>query len=530
MKKHYTALLTLVLTIISFGAFSQATRIVQVDGWDPTSGENPTQYENMLYYTIMADSVERKTNPNVIFELQRNHIYFLGKQIENYDFKLHIRGAEGEGLLPEIQASAKADGTFGLDYIRSYYDMTLENVAINGYLPDGGNQHWVIELRGIGSKYEFINCTFDGDRAAAICARADSLNIQIRDCSAGNMGYRKAFGGNGRFIDLRPEAQFLDTLIIENSTTYNLTDRILRNMNTHVNYLYIDGLTAVNVVGRHGGIQLGDAKNVTVKNSIFANVIMLGHTDAHTSEQTQPENPPKFSVITLDTIYEEGSYVIANNNIYWDDTVKNLWAQLDSVSQPDFVNPLLVQAVGAENADNMYFTEPLSFEAMCGPQISYIALYYADPNAGTYPDSWCVGGDGGFFPDQIDLSYATSSQSYTAGEGGLPIGNLNYFPDVQTNTEQVVLPQILINAYPNPFKQDVNINYQVKEKGLVTITIFDVSGRKLKELVNMEQSAGEYTIAWDITNDNGAKIKDRILIYRIETSSYSKSGKLLSVH
>jgi hypothetical protein len=530
MKNHYASLLALLLITISFGVFSQETRIVQVDGWDPASGTNPAEYENTLYFTIMADSVERATNPNVIFELQRNHIYFLGKQIENYDFKLHIRGAEGEGLLPEIQASAKADGTFGLDYIRSYYDMTLENVAINGYLPDGGNQHWVIELRGTGSKYEFKNCTFDGDRAAAICARADSLNIQIRNCSAGNMGYRTAFGGNGRFIDLRPEAMYLDTLIIENSTTYNLSDRIIRNMNTHVNYLYIDHLTAANVLGRHGGIQLGDAKNATVKNSVFANVIMLGHTDAHTSEQTQPENPPKFSVITLDTIYDDGNYVIENNNIYWDETVLSLWDQIDTVSQPDFVNALLIEAVGAENADNMYFSEPLSFEEMCGPQISYVALYYADPNAGTYPDSWCVGGDGGLFPDQIDLSYATSSQSYTAGEGGVPVGNLNYFPGVQTNADQLVLPDVSVNAYPNPFTQKVNINYHVQEKGLVNITIYDVSGRMLKELINTDQPAGDYNITWNGTNDNGVKINDRVLIYRIETPSYTNSGKLLRVH
>jgi hypothetical protein len=301
-------------------------------------------------------------------------------------------------------------------------------------------------------------------------------------------------------------------------------------MNTHINYLYIDHLTALNTVGRHGGIQLGDAKNATVKNSVFGNVVMIGHTDALTSEQTQPENPPRFSVITLDTIYEDGNYVIKNNNIYWDESVHNLWDQIDSVSQPDFVNPLLVEAVGAENEDNMYFTEPLSFETMCDPQISYIALYYADPNAGTYPDSWCVGGEGGFFPDQIDLSYSTTSQSYTAAEGGLPVGNLNYFPDLETSTDPLVLSESSVTTYPNPFTNQVNITYQVREKGPVSITIFDVSGRKIKELINAEQSAGEYDITWNVTDDRGAKINDLVLIYRIETSSYVKSGKLLRVH
>nr|MDA3928677.1 hypothetical protein [Prolixibacteraceae bacterium] len=295
MKQIYLIIATVLLLVISLSGLAQETRIVKVDGWDPSVGDDPVLYENLLYYAIVQDSTERKTNPNVIFELKRNQIYFLGKQIENYDFHLHIRGEEGEGLLPEIQGSVKSDGTYGLDYIRSYNDLTLENLAVNGYLPDGSYQHWVIECRGNGSTIRYKNCTWDGDRAAAVCARADSLKIYISDCTVGNIGYRTAFGGNGRFIDLRPEALYLDTLVIENSTVYNTTDRIMRNMNTHINYLYFDHITAVNTVGRHGGVQLGDCKNATIKNSVFANVIMIGHCPSLTSEQTQPENPPHFS-------------------------------------------------------------------------------------------------------------------------------------------------------------------------------------------------------------------------------------------
>jgi hypothetical protein len=300
-------------------------------------------------------------------------------------------------------------------------------------------------------------------------------------------------------------------------------------MNTKVNYLYINHLTAVNTVGRHGGIQLGNCINATVKNSVFANVVMIGHTDALTSEQTQPEEPPTFSVITLDTIYENGNYEIRNNNIYWDESVYNLWDQIDSVSQPDFVNPLLIEAVGEGNADNMYFTEPLEFTTMCDPQISYIALYYADPGAGTYPDSWCVGGDGGYFSDQIDLSYDTNSQSYTAADGGLPVGNLNYFPGIETGTEQLVIHEPAVNAFPNPFNHNVNISYEVMKKGMVTVTIYDVSGRQINQLIHAEQPIGEYNITWDATNTSGAKVSDRVLFYQIETASYTKSGKLLRV-
>lgn len=530
MKNIYVFLITFFLVGIAIGGWSQNTRIVKVDGWDPAKGDDPVLYENLLYDAIMQDSTERKTNPDVVFELKRNQIYFLGKQINNYDFHLQIKGEDGDGLLPEIQGSGKADGTFGLDYIVAYDDMTLENLAINGYLPDGSYQHWVIECRGNGSTIRYKNCTWAGDRAAAVCARADSLKIFISDCTVGNIGYRTAFGGNGRFIDLRPEALYLDTLVIENSTTYNLSDRIIRNMNTHINYLYIDHLTASNTVGRHGGIQLGDCKNATIKNSVFANVIMIGDCTSLTSEQTQPENPPHFAVITLDTIYADGSYVIENNNIFWDEAIRGIWDQLDSVSMPEFVNPLIKTAVDVNKVDQIYFSEELQFETMCGPRISYIALYYADPNAGTYPDSWCVGGDGGFFPDELNCAYSTSSKSYTAAEGGLPVGNLNYFSDIETGVSQTNISRTKTSkAYPNPFIDQVAISYSLAEKSEVQLSIFDLQGRQLKILLNQKQEAGNHSIYWDGKDKTGSKVVEGVYVYRIQTATKVESGNLFLI-
>ncbi len=528
MKKHYSFAFILILLLLPLAMKGQETRIVKVDGWDPSSSDDPTLYENLLYYAIMNDSTERKTNPNVIFELKRDRIYFLGKQIENYDFHLHIRGEEGDGLVPEIQASVKSDGTYGLDYIHAFNDLTLENLAINGYLPDGGNQHWVIECRGNGSTIRYDNVSFDGDRAAAVCARADSLKIYITNCTMGNIGYRTAFGGNGRMIDLRPELLYLDTLVIKNSTCYNLSDRIVRNMNTHINYCYIDHLTAVNTLGRHGGIQLGDCANATIKNSLFANVIMLGHTDVHCDEQTQPEDPPHISVITLDSIYEGGTYVFENNNMFWDDAVTGVWDQIDTVSQPDFVNPLIEEAVGQDKKDQIHFTEKLSFPGICSPQISYVALYYADPLEGTYPDSWCVGGEGGYFPDQIDLSYSNTSSSYTAAEDDLPVGNLNYFAGLTgIRNNSASSDELLVSAYPNPFTERVSIAFDLEESGYVSVTIYDLNGRVVKNISSRNVTPGRQMLSWDGTAENGSGLPGGMYIYQVETSSYSKSGSIM---
>ena len=55
----------------------------------------------------------------------------------------------------------------------------------------------------------------------------------------------------------------------------------------------------------------------------------------------------------------------------------------------------------------------------------------------------------------------------------------------------------LTEAYPNPFNNRTTVKYGLPETGLVNLTIFDLSGRKMMELVNGEQSAGTHEMDID---------------------------------
>ncbi|MBI4721906.1 MAG: T9SS type A sorting domain-containing protein, partial [Candidatus Stahlbacteria bacterium] len=54
--------------------------------------------------------------------------------------------------------------------------------------------------------------------------------------------------------------------------------------------------------------------------------------------------------------------------------------------------------------------------------------------------------------------------------------------------------------YPNPFVHATTIRYQLPVKAKVSLRIYDISGRMVKELVNAEQPAGEYKVAWETKN------------------------------
>jgi photosystem II stability/assembly factor-like uncharacterized protein len=51
--------------------------------------------------------------------------------------------------------------------------------------------------------------------------------------------------------------------------------------------------------------------------------------------------------------------------------------------------------------------------------------------------------------------------------------------------------------YPNPFSSSTQISYELERSHKITLTVYDLSGRKIQTLVNEAQPAGEHTFNWD---------------------------------
>jgi hypothetical protein len=55
----------------------------------------------------------------------------------------------------------------------------------------------------------------------------------------------------------------------------------------------------------------------------------------------------------------------------------------------------------------------------------------------------------------------------------------------------------LSNNYPNPFNATTCINYSISRRTVVSLNIYSVNGKLVKELVNQEQNPGEYRVLFD---------------------------------
>jgi photosystem II stability/assembly factor-like uncharacterized protein len=90
------------------------------------------------------------------------------------------------------------------------------------------------------------------------------------------------------------------------------------------------------------------------------------------------------------------------------------------------------------------------------------------------------------------------------------------------NKPIAILHYSLSQNYPNPFNPNTQINYSVKDKGLVKIDIYDILGRKVESLVNEEKQPGNYSITF-----NAKSITSGVYFYKLEINDYVSVKKMV---
>jgi hypothetical protein len=90
-----------------------------------------------------------------------------------------------------------------------------------------------------------------------------------------------------------------------------------------------------------------------------------------------------------------------------------------------------------------------------------------------------------------------------------------------------VFTDALHRSYPNPFRGSTVIAYSTASTGHVEITIFDVTGRRVKSLVSEDRPAGLHEVTWDGCDDGGTRVSSGVYFYRFRTGRLSSVRKML---
>jgi hypothetical protein len=102
---------------------------------------------------------------------------------------------------------------------------------------------------------------------------------------------------------------------------------------------------------------------------------------------------------------------------------------------------------------------------------------------------------------------------------------LGYNPS--TSLREVFSGVLNGNSYPNPFSGATTIKYTLTEAGRVTIDVYNLSGKVVKQLVNDETLPGSYSVTWDATADNGSLVEDGFYFFKVRQGNQSVTQKMV---
>jgi hypothetical protein len=92
-----------------------------------------------------------------------------------------------------------------------------------------------------------------------------------------------------------------------------------------------------------------------------------------------------------------------------------------------------------------------------------------------------------------------------------------------SNEEALEIPNAvsLKQNYPNPFNPTTTIEFELDKTTFTKLTVFDVLGRKVRELVNEIRPAGTNTIEFNATN-----LASGVYLYRLEANGVVQTKRL----
>jgi hypothetical protein len=129
-----------------------------------------------------------------------------------------------------------------------------------------------------------------------------------------------------------------------------------------------------------------------------------------------------------------------------------------------------------------------------------------------------------------DYAYLISAVFYNTE--GSPSDTLAFeFPYVVENMEDNA-PELftsLNSNYPNPFNPSTTISFDLARSGKARLSVFNVKGQLVKELVDGDLAPGTHRITWNGLDAGGRGVSSGVYFYRLEAGDYVSTRKMLMI-
>jgi hypothetical protein len=153
--------------------------------------------------------------------------------------------------------------------------------------------------------------------------------------------------------------------------------------------------------------------------------------------------------------------------------------------------------------------------------------------------SWDMGtdGTGSWIGDgnlNGNMRFDSFQLKYNAGQsqfGKIYIDDFRIVDNVILSATDKTIPYeiSLGKNFPNPFNSSTEISFFIKEKRFVQLSIYDILGNKVTDLVQDNYQPGYHLVRWDGKNRYGNAVSSGMYIYTIISNHYKESLPMILI-
>lgn len=544
--------------------FAQELRLV------PWTGQG-SQYLNQQ---IAADTVANGKLPNRVYVLTRGALYLSNAVFTNTGkWALRLKANDSTTTKkPVIMLYPTGTGTTPWNPPGNLFQLggslSLKNLEITGYYELVDTNRWNMQgaLINVPTSTSGVTITIDScilSNANGNHIRTDGVAsvVKITNSVFANMGYLgRSNLGAGKAVDLRNVS--CDSLIMVNNTFVNWLDRIVRHYPASgatstgaIEYFVFDHNTLVNGTSYHGMLSLGSlGKRVYITNNLLFDPFIMGN-DSDVSRQAEfiPSGElDKYGRARMNWIFSYPNpniaWKVSNNYYVISDSGQAFYNQFASAGVTGEGSPLTWHINSKLGADSVNaFKKTTLALGKIPATMTQLARWYRAPNGGAKgkntPGAWVYGQakdpndfdrkSYAWLRDSLNCSYSTTAPEFTAGTGGYPVGDLNWFPAKLTawiaNPPSAVekldgIPETfsLAQNYPNPFNPLTTLQYSIAQRSHVVLDVFNVLGQSVARLVDGELSAGTYRTTFD-----ASRLSSGVYLYRLQAGDFVQTQRMV---
>ena len=93
--------------------------------------------------------------------------------------------------------------------------------------------------------------------------------------------------------------------------------------------------------------------------------------------------------------------------------------------------------------------------------------------------------------------------------------------------ENIIARPVLLGNYPNPFNPTTKISFSLPNEEDIELTIYNIKGQKVKQLINGQLTAGQHSMIWDGKDTNEKSVSSGIYFYKLKTGKKELTRKMI---